>query len=122
MSGLKTFLVALIMAQSVSAGVADPARTFAQCAGRMSAELEFAWLIGRPSDEIETFRAHMIELVDAVMEPDTGPQVLAIRIEAKHAHASLLTRAHFSQSPAEGQRAARLAANYRSQCKALLVS
>jgi len=73
-------------------------KTFATCAGQLSALMEHQWLIDGPaSEETEIARALVIDIIDAMLPPGRGRDVLNWRIDAKIAHAALLTRATFSK-------------------------
>lgn len=97
--------------------------TFAGCVGRLSAEMEHAWLfVDRPSESIARQRANMIELLDLVDEGYTGREILAMRIDAKAAHARLLTRAAFNDDASDAAWALRRAEAQISACKSLLLS
>ncbi len=101
----------------------DPLRFFATCAGQLSAQMEFQWLMADPAaDETQTHRSRMLELLEAVAPTDPGPEVLSWRINAKMAHAALLTRAAFGTEPGDANWArARAAAAIRT-CTGLLLS
>lgn len=101
----------------------DPLATFATCAGRFSALMEHQWMMDGPgSEETARRRLMMIDLIDAIILPEQGIEVLSRRIEAKHAQASLLTRATFSADTRESATAGRLAQLQLSQCELLLPS
>ncbi|MEM6385268.1 MAG: hypothetical protein AAF718_03425 [Pseudomonadota bacterium] len=107
----------------VAAIPGEPLRTFASCAGRFSATMEHQWLISDPSsDRTEAQRSAMLSLVDAVMRPDQGRDVLIWRIEAKQAHAVLLTRATFNQDRADATWASEQAEMHLAHCTGLLLS
>ncbi len=98
MSGLKTLLTLLIVLPSPG-GAAERSlmSDFATCAGRFSAELEHAWLMSDElADEIERRRHMFIDLLEAAIPSEQSCHALHLRIEAKVAHASLLTQATFS--------------------------
>jgi len=101
----------------------DPLKTFAACAGRLSATMEYQWLMSDPtSDRTEAQRSAMLSLVDAIMAPDDGGHVLAWRIEAKQAHAVLLTRATFNPDTTDAAWALEQAEMHLAQCTGLLLS
>ncbi len=101
----------------------DPVRIFAHCAGRMSAEIEFRWLMGDgETDAAERQRGYFVEMIEAVIEPGTGPAVLAERIEAKMAHAALLHRSTFSINAVEARMAAQAARQNLAGCRSMLTS
>ena len=99
MSGLKTLSAAsclLLLCAPVHAdtSLADDATV---CAGRLSAHLEHQWLMQNPAaDRTEAARDAMVALLEAVGDVDDAA-TLALRIEAKHAHAALLQRATFGR-------------------------
>lgn len=107
---------------------------FASCAGRLSALMEHQWLTNGPASETTgRQRAEMLALLDAIMAPDKARQVLNWRIEAKAAHAALLTRTTFGTGAAHPDRSGRshrsdhskraqsLATRHVAQCRALLL-
>ncbi len=118
MSSLKTF-PALLIALSITLAIpfASPALAvdegaaqapvtiddplvaqFATCTGRLSAQMEFQWLLSAPqADTTQAQRAVMIDLLEAVTPPTTRRAALHRRLEAKVAHYRLLTRAQFSK-------------------------
>ena len=91
---------------------------FAQCAGRYSAEMEHAWLLGRPGRQAQDGRQQMVALIDAVAPHSglSGPEILGLRIDSKMAHAALLTRATFGRDA----QARRMAQRFVAGCHALL--
>ena len=116
------FLVAAGSAQAMDTAE-DRLIGFATCAGRLSALMEFQWLTHDPEAErTEAQRANLIDILDAVMPPDRGRQVLHWRVEAKMAHAALLQRGRFNQDPADALWARRLAAEQTDRCRAYLLS
>ncbi|MEP6018958.1 MAG: hypothetical protein ABJ251_10835 [Paracoccaceae bacterium] len=126
MSVLRKLGFVSVMAMTISgfaaqARAADTLSLFAQCAGRFSAEMEFAWLIGDQDSEIpKQLRSHFIDMIDAILAPGDGPNVLARRIEAKVAHTALLSRAQFSENPTEIRIAAQTAERDVAFCRAML--
>ena len=100
MGSLKTLLLAGIPAIGVSFGALAEDRLvhdFAICAGRLSAQVEHQWLMRHPSiEDTERTRDALVDLLDAVITSDTSPEALALRINAKHAHAMLLKRSTFN--------------------------
>ena len=120
MGGVRTFIIGAVMASSVAAAPDALTQRFAQCAGRMSAEMEFEWLMGRSGDEARLFRSHLEDVLEAAAPAGSGHRILNWRIEAKHAHASLLTRAFFNDNKADAARAARLSTQLADGCRALL--
>lgn len=103
--------------------VDDPLHLFADCAGRLSAQMEHQWLLSDPASErTGAQRAAMLSLVDAAMSPEQGRDVLAWRIEAKLAHAVLLTRATFNEDAEDAAWALQRAENRLATCTGLLLS
>lgn len=100
MGVLKTFSVGLSLACLASTAQADAGllRHVTECVGRLSAQMEFHWMHqDKPSDRIERQRADLIDILEALTTQENATQVLAARIDAKMAHASLLTQSVFSQ-------------------------
>lgn len=128
MSGVKTLIGSLALAVSSSLPPAqamsgDPTQVFATCTGRLSAMMEHQWMFDGPGSETtKAQRAAMIGLLDAVMPPGAGREVLARRIDAKMAQAALLTRATFNPDPEDAGRALRLARVRVAECTGLLLS
>ena len=121
MSSLKTWLpLGLLIFAALPARAEPLAQRFAACTGRLSAQMEHQWLMSRPSETIEARRKAMISLLEAVQRPSEGRQVLAYRIEAKHAQAVLLSRATFNDDPADAHWAATRAEAEIAACAALL--
>lgn len=126
MSKPGTVLFALIASAlpALSAPVAEgPLHIFAACAGRLSATMEHQWLMRDPAAErTEAQRSAMVALVDAVMVPDRAPDVLGWRIDAKRAHAVLLTRATFNADDDDASWALARAETELAACTGLLLS
>lgn len=127
MSSLRTFALTSFMflapALTAAAGEASLTQQFATCAGRLSAQMEFEWLLTDPAaDQTEQERAAMIALLDSVAAPEDRRRALAIRIEAKHAQSVLLTRAHFNDDPSDAAWALDRAAVELGACRALILS
>ena len=128
MSGLRTFLalMALVLpappALALPATDASPILAFADCTGRLSAQMEHQWIVDPPaSDLTRSQRGRMIELLEAAMLPEDGRRVLIRRIEAKMAQAQLLTRARYDAHPGQAARAQALADRQLSACLSLLL-
>ncbi len=101
----------------------DTLKTFASCAGRLSAEMEHQWLLSDPASyQTEAHRAAMLSLVDAIMAPDQGRDVLNWRVDAKQAHAVLLTRATFNDDADDAAWALSRAEAELAACTGLLLS
>ena len=127
MSSLKTLscLLALTAAPAAALdGATDPQlRFFASCAGRLSALMEHQWNYNTQAvDQTSAYRSEMIDLVSAVMPSDAGRDVLLMRVEAKHAQASLLRRAVINRDPADANWAKSRADALLSDCTSVLLS
>lgn len=99
MSRIKTLGLGLAFALSAAdAGAQDSLlKDVAACVGRLSAQMEHFWLFDdKSSAEVETQRSHMIDVLEALTTKDNAHLALTHRIDAKLAHASLLTHAKFS--------------------------
>ena len=125
MSRMKTF----ICAGTLSLLGAFPAWSlnsitdvFAGCAGRYSAEMEHAWLMG--ADTAAHFadqRLAFVGLVEATKSDGEGRAILHRRIEAKQAHARLLQIATFHEDKRSAQMARNTAMAHLSSCGKLLL-
>lgn len=74
----------------------DPQRFFADCAGRMSAELSFRWMFSDPSaDQIEDLRRATLDVLGAMTAEGQEARVMAWRVEARSAHSALLSQGTF---------------------------
>jgi hypothetical protein len=131
MSSLKTYLAGLLLGgaltahtSSVQAFSADEQlRFFAQCAGRLSAQMEFQWMFdGAASERTKIERQDVIDILDTMIPDDRGREVLHWRIEAKHAQAVLLHTSTFGQNQRQSQMAAKLALRHMNECRALMIS
>ncbi|WP_146343881.1 hypothetical protein [Falsiphaeobacter marinintestinus] len=130
MGSLKTISLGLVLicglnGPSQAVDSADPTtrlQFFASCAGRLSALMEHQWMFdGTASEHTKSRRANVLEILQAMMPPDAGRSVLNWRIDAKMAHASLLTRATFNDNAADAQRAAQVATRMVAQCDSVLL-
>ena len=125
MSVLRKFLFGLILiALNTAPGAAQEPmeRIFAECAGRFSAEREHAWLM-KPDDAsyFEARRSTFLSLLEATLTGQRNRTTLTHRIEAKIAHAGLLTQATFGSDKNRAASAKRLAARHIDQCQSLLL-
>lgn len=100
----------------------DTLAMIAGCTGRLSAQMEHQWLMGRSGDGARDRRGAMLDILDAMITPETGRQVLARRIEAKYAQSRLLQRAEFNDDPTDAHRARTRAEIEIANCTALLLS
>ncbi len=125
MSSLRTigFCLLAVLPAAPAFASEDPLRTFADCAGRLSAQMEHQWLLSDPNaDRTEAQRAAMLSLVDAIMVPEQGRDVLNWRIASKQAHAVLLTRATFNDDAEDASWALERAESHLAACTGLLLS
>ena len=96
---------------------------FADCVGRLSAETEHAWLMGDPSaDQLSHQRQTLVSLLEAATPRADARRTLTYRIEAKMAHASLLTLATFHKDPHKSKRARQVADDYIATCRSILLT
>lgn len=118
--------MALLCAPALQAQTADPEqqlRTFATCAGRLSAVMEHQWLFDGPASDItKAQRTTVLELVEAIMPPERGAEVLQWRISAKLAQSALLTRATFNEDEEDATWAREQAEQFARECTGLLLS
>lgn len=125
MSILRTigFCLAGLVPTTAAWAYDDPLRTFADCAGRLSATMEHQWLLSDPaSDRTQAQRAAMLSLIEAIMAPNQAPDVLTWRIDAKQAHAILLDRATFNDDAEDAAWALSRAEQQVATCTGLLLS
>lgn len=120
---LKTLVVLLLMMPAPGRATDDPLlRAFASCAGRFSAELEHAWLLNDTrASEFEAHRSAFIDLLNATVPTDQLRRTLHIRIDAKVAHAGLLTQATFSPNQRRALWAVRRAESEIGYCTGFLL-
>ena len=101
MCSLKTITVLVVLLAWVPKGANafdDMLDTFAECAGRYSAQLEHQWLMNDPaSTRTEAQRAQVLDVLFALMDGEADAALtLKRRLEAKFAHSRLLQRATFN--------------------------
>jgi len=122
---MKTLTGVLLFAQTLSASAMDQTGlqdVMTTCAGRMSAEMEFAWLRSDPeADRFEDQRWRFIEILEALGPATDMRDQLALRIDAKMAHANLLTTAHFGTDKDQAAWAKRHAVLHRKHCQDMLL-
>ncbi|MEX0339551.1 MAG: hypothetical protein AB3N11_10975 [Arenibacterium sp.] len=125
MSGLRTsalLCVVLLVLARPAAASDEIYNVFAGCAGRFSAEMEHAWLMGdAAADEYESQRHTFISLTEAAIPAEKTRAVLHHRLDHKLAHASLLTIATFGQDDRRARAARSAAKAYRQACEQLLL-
>lgn len=122
---MKTFiqacLITLALPAAAQSAQSDLTQKFATCAGRLSAQMEFQWLLGHDADATQAEREAMLDLLRAVMPPDGASETLARRIEAKQAQKVLLTRAYFNDDDRDAAWARDRAEVEIGGCRALLL-
>lgn len=112
-----------LTATTAMAHEADPLRTFANCAGRLTAVVEYQWMFDGPASErTSKQRDTILQLLGAVMEKDRGREVLNWRVTARMAQSALLTRATFNDDPTDAARAWRTSERMIADCKSFLLS
>ena len=125
MSSLRTLIAsALIMTTMAGAARAydDLVLVFAGCTGRISAEMEFAWLMSDPQgDALHDQRQRFVSVLEAIMPPERARETLSHRVEMKLAHAAMLTTAHFGSDKRLAMLAKRQARVRIETCRALLL-
>ncbi|MEM7733575.1 MAG: hypothetical protein AAF280_12460 [Pseudomonadota bacterium] len=125
MSSMKTSIAGFLLCLTLSSEAADgPELTdiVATCVGRMSAEMEFAWLLhDAEADHFENQRERFVEILESLGPPPNPKRQLAARIDAKMAHARLLTTAHFGTDKTRADWSKRQAVMMRSACQNMLL-
>jgi hypothetical protein len=97
----------------------DPAHLFAICTGRLSAWMEFQWLVqDQGADQTRALRDAMADLLDAATPVAQRVSAMQLRLEAKVAAADLFLRGWRQRDIAAQDRARALL----SVCTDLLVS
>lgn len=106
------------------AAPSDLTISMAGCVGRFSAELEHAWLMrDAQSAVLEDQRAEFLAILEAITSPDAKTAIMAHRIEAKNAHAQLLSVATFGSDVRRSAWARRQSQHFKANCaKKLLKS
>jgi hypothetical protein len=100
----------------------DLLRRVTECVGRLSAQIEHHWLMSdQATDTIETQRAHLEDILDALITPENATLVLSKRIDAKMAHASLLTHSELSNDDRSARWAENRAKQELRQCGTILL-
>lgn len=114
-------IVSAVCASQASA-LSDLTRLFAGCTGRLSAEIEHAWLMrDRSADAFEAQRLGLESILEATLAPQDNAGAMAYRIDSKIAQARLLETATFGVEAPQKTEAAARAAWHLGQCQALLL-
>ena len=70
MSSIRTWAVTFMIAFCMQAQAAERlelSEIIASCTGRLSAEMEFAWLMSDPeADQVEGYRSHFLEILESL--------------------------------------------------------
>ena len=102
---------------------ADPLPMIATCTGRLSALMEYQWLVQDPgADQTQSQRDAMVVLLAAVTPAGGQMRAMSLRIEAKAAAAGVLRQARFNPDVAEAGWAQARVARLVADCAALLTS
>lgn len=123
---LRPVLAALLVfapltSQAQNMGENAQLHTFATCAGRLSAVVEYEWLAqGAPSAEAQKYHDDVIALVAAIISEDQSRSVLQWRRSAKQAQFDLLLRTE-TPNPDDAAWAANRARQLTQECTALLL-
>lgn len=123
MGGLKTGVAALVGCLLVlpAAARADPAEPilprFAECAGRLVAQMEHEWLLTDPASAETEATLEAVTAVLDLMAPGGTVETRAWRVSARAAHRRLLSSASFGGAEWAGDAARR----YILGCAALVV-
>jgi hypothetical protein len=100
----------------------NPVSLFATCTGRLSALMEFQWLVQDPqSGPTEALRDQMADLLAAALPDGEEVRAMDLRIQAKVAEAALLHEALFGSKDRQAWAWAQ-AHRLLSRCTALLLS
>lgn len=126
MGSLKLLLFGLCLALAASAAPLsaqslpqDPLRLFAACTGRLSALMEYQWLVQDPAaPQTEARRDAMADLLQAALPLGAERHAMDLRLQAKAAEAALLRQA----LGRDGDWALRRALTQVAGCTALLLS
>jgi len=98
-------------------------RMFANCAGRLTAQLEHQWLLqSENADQIERQRTEIVMILQSMVTRDRGRDVLSWRTEARAAQRALLNRASFAADKSDASWAADKAESYLLECTGFLLS
>lgn len=124
MGGLRTLLAALPLMAGlpVMASAQTPwSLTFAACAGRLSAQVEHQWLMRDAAASVTgAQKDQFTDLLATVVTDQNATALLALRIEAKQAQATLLRRATFNADARDARWAGARAAQGIAACVSLV--
>ena len=115
-------MLASVLGAYATANTPNLAITISGCAGRLSAELEHAWLMqDGQSTALEEQREHFTSILEAIAPVEWEEELLAHRIDAKQAHAQLLKLATFGGSANRAVWARKQSRYYKDHCTRLLL-
>lgn len=122
----KQTLAGVVMAISLWAGpgiAAEPLHhRFADCTGKLSAQLEHEWLMSdAAARDTEERLSQFQDLLHAATPTEQQRATLHRRIEAKLSHSAVLTRATFNTNANDAAWAVRRARASIAQCDTLLL-
>lgn len=126
MGGLRTIFAAILCLAASGGGPsrAEPLPDLphlAVCTGRLSALMEHQFLVDGPASEAtRRLRDGLADILAAVTPAGAEARVMGWRVEAKAAHAALLSQARFGSDPAS--RAAIRAQRLVADCTGFLLS
>lgn len=130
MGSLRTLLCSLALglsslgqaAPGLAQATPDPMPLLASCTGRLSALMEYQWLLGDASADLtQARRDAMAELLDAVTPAPHKARAMQLRLEAKLATALYLRQGLASDEPDRARGRLGFEAML-SGCRALIVS
>jgi hypothetical protein len=125
MSRLKTFftMLSMVLALPVATRADQPIelRLFAECAGRLSATVEHAWLVGTDDTALRAQKDGFADLIEALASPNDRVQVMDWRVRAKMDHKRLLSLSVFATEPRLARLATMQAQAHQNRCGAVLL-
>lgn len=125
MSSIKTWALAGALTFCTCAQAderSDLASIIASCTGRLSAELEFAWLMSEPeAEQLKKQRRLFMDILESFGPALDQRQQMALRIHAKVAHTDLLSMAYFGTNDTQASWAKHRARRQKSSCQGLLL-
>ena len=125
MSKIRTLISSALVIVGLAGAVRandDLVLVFAGCAGRLSAEMEHAWLVSDArADALQGQRERFVAILQAIMPMDRARETLHHRVEAKLAHSAILTTARFGDDPRLSRLAKQQARVQVQSCQAMLL-
>ncbi len=115
-------LIGLAMSAGPAVAQDTQLHIFAGCTGRISAQMEHAWLMNDArAEELADLRLTFVGILEAIMPADQARDTLNHRIEVKRAHSAMLTTASFGTDPRRAKIAQRTARIKLDACRDLLL-